>query len=59
MGIFSGKGIPFFGYTIPWKKVAVPSIAGNAYKIHTWSGTFLEFAIPMHLAGTGFHLAKG
>jgi cytochrome b561 len=41
MGYFSGKGIPFFGLTIPGKKEPIGDIAKYAYKTHVWAGTAL------------------
>ncbi len=59
MGYFSGKGIPFFGFIIPGKKEPVGSIAGAAYKAHTFVGPFFEYLIPFHMGAAGFHALKG
>jgi len=59
MGYFSGKGIPFFGYLIPGKKEPVGSIAGFAYKSHTFVGPIFEYIIPFHMSAVGFHALKG
>lgn len=38
MGMASGKGLPFFFFTIPgWSKPNF-DIAGYAYKVHSWTG---------------------
>ena len=38
MGYFSGKGLPFFGFSIPGSKTPNGDVAGLAYKTHKWAG---------------------
>lgn len=38
MGYFGGKGMPFFGYTIPGKAEPVGEIAKWSFKTHKWAG---------------------
>jgi len=59
MGYFGGKGLPFFGYTIPGKKEPVGWIAKQNYNVHTFLGPLFEYLIPMHIGATGFHYLKG
>lgn len=41
MGYYGGRGLPFFGYTIPGgEKDTV--LAGQAFKIHKQAGLFFE-----------------
>lgn len=59
MGYFGGKGLPFFGYTIPGKKEPIGAIAKQSYTIHTWVGYAFEYMIPLHIGAAGFHVLKG
>lgn len=65
MGYFGGKGLPFFGTTIPGivhtdeTKKGNQKIAGQAFKIHKQLGTYGKFLIPLHAAGAVQHAARG
>ena len=60
MGIFGGKGIPFFDFfTVPGVAKPVPVIAKNAFKTHSWAGKALTYVVPFHIGAAGFHVAKG
>lgn len=55
MGYFGGKGIPFFGYTIPGAAEPTPAVAKNAFWSHGWVGFGLEYLIPVHVGAVGYH----
>ena len=58
MGIFSGRGMPFFVTTIPGAE-ANKKISGTSYNIHKTLGHYGKYLIPLHVAGAGYHVAKG
>ena len=56
MGIFGGKGIPFFNFgTIPGVKKPVKVIAANSFKTHKFAGQVMEYVIPLHVGAVGYH----
>lgn len=55
MGYFGGKGLPFFGYTIPGIETPDASIAKPAFKAHTLAGKAFEILVPIHIGAVGFH----
>jgi len=59
MGYFGGKGLPFFGYTIPGAEKPNGQIAKNAFKVHKQAGVFFEYLVPLHVGGVGLHYLKG
>ena len=63
MGIFGGKGIPFFGLgTVPGmnpKESGLGWVAGRAFKLHKQAGQIFEYIVPLHIGAVGFHMAKG
>eukprot|EP00040_Diaphanoeca_grandis_P017464 m.91134 g.91134 ORF g.91134 m.91134 type:complete len:223 (-) comp26448_c0_seq1:169-837(-) len=59
MGYFGGKGLPFFGMTIPGATEKNGEIAKNAFKVHKFLGIYFEAFVAMHAAGAFFHLARG
>lgn len=62
MGYYGGKGIPFFGYTIPGKADKTKEdgkFAGQMFKWHKWAGGFLWYLIPLHVAGATQHAVRG
>jgi len=62
MGYFGGKGLPFFGTTIPGapKGSTRPDIAGPAFKAHKLVGQVFEYGlVPVHVGAVGFHAIKG
>ena len=61
MGYFGGKGLPFFGYTIPGAQGESKNgaLAGNAFKIHKQAGLFFEYLFLLHLSAVGYHTIRG
>lgn len=59
MGYYGGKGLPFFGYTIPGAETPNGEIAKNAYKYHKQFGLYFEYLFLAHIGAVGFHLVKG
>jgi len=61
MGYYGGKGLPFFGYTIPGatEENKNPEIAKNAFKFHKKAGQVFEFLTLGHVGAVGFHMLKG
>lgn len=59
MGYFGGKGLPFFGMTIPGKAQPVPDIAKTAFKTHKWAGQAFEYFLPIHIGAAFYHRFKG
>ena len=57
MGVFGGKGLPFFSYTIPGLEKPVPAVAKNAFKVHKQAGQILPYVVGGHLVGVGYHKA--
>ena len=59
MGYFGGKGIPFFGYTVPGKKEPVGSIAKASFQYHKLAGLAFEYFLPLHIGAAFYHRFKG
>eukprot|EP00282_Hemiselmis_andersenii_P008425 CAMPEP_0114141802 /NCGR_PEP_ID=MMETSP0043_2-20121206/18104_1 /TAXON_ID=464988 /ORGANISM="Hemiselmis andersenii, Strain CCMP644" /LENGTH=218 /DNA_ID=CAMNT_0001235971 /DNA_START=47 /DNA_END=703 /DNA_ORIENTATION=- len=59
MGYFGGKGLPFFGMTIPGASKPNGAIAKNTFKVHKQVGQYWKYVIPAHVAGSVTHFAKG
>ena len=59
MGYFGGKGLPFFGAHIAGAAEPNKDVAKNAFKFHKKMGQVLEYLIPLHIAGTVFHMFQG
>mmetsp|Transcript_26262 Transcript_26262/g.66318 ORF Transcript_26262/g.66318 Transcript_26262/m.66318 type:complete len:218 (-) Transcript_26262:118-771(-) len=59
MGYFGGKGLPFFGTTIPGASKPNGGIAKNSFKVHKQVGQYWKYIIPAHAAGALTHVAKG
>ena len=57
MGIFGGKGLPFFSYTIPGLSKPVPSVAKLAFKTHTSAGKIFPYVAATHVGAVGYHRA--
>lgn len=55
MGYYGGKGLPFFGYTIPGASEKNGKLAGQAFKVHKALGPFLEYFMPIHVGAVGYH----
>merc|ERR1712226_1627512 len=58
MGLFGGKGLPFFFTTVPSVSES-KTVAGNSYSVHKFTGTYLKYLVPLHIGAAGFHVAKG
>ena len=59
MGYFGGKGLPFFGYTIPGAAERDGKLAGRAFKLHKQLGYYYQLFVPVHVGAVGFHALKG
>lgn len=59
MGYYGGKGLPFFGYTIPGAAERDGKLAGRAFKLHKQLGYYYELFVPVHVGAVGFHALKG
>ena len=56
MGVFSGKGVPFFGLgTLPGVSKPVGPVAKYSFKTHTYVGKWLEYIVPLHIGAVGYH----
>ena len=58
-GYFGGKGLPFFGYTIPGAAERDGKLAGRAFKLHKQLGYYYQLFVPVHVGAVGFHALKG
>ena len=59
MGYYGGKGLPFFGVTIPGAAEKDGKLAGRAFKLHKQIGLYYEYFVPMHVGAVGLHALKG
>ena len=64
MGMYGGKGVPFFATTItPFSgeigKAKDGKLAGKAYKLHKQLGGIFEYMVPIHVGAVGVHALKG
>lgn len=59
MGYYGGKGLPFFGATIPGAVEKDGKLAGRAFKLHKQIGLYYEYFVPMHVGAVGLHALKG
>jgi len=59
MGYYGGKGLPFFGATIPGAAEKDGKLAGRAFKLHKQIGLYYEYFVPMHVGAVGLHALKG
>lgn len=59
MGYFGGKGLPFFGTTIPGATEKRGDIAKQAFGIHKQAGVLFEGLVALHFAGAVSHAARG
>jgi len=53
MGMYGGKGLPFFWTTIPGFEKKNGKLAGQNFKIHKTLGTYGKYLVPIH-AGAAF-----
>tara|TARA_B100000482_G_scaffold163994_1_gene127375 strand:+ start:367 stop:1146 length:780 start_codon:yes stop_codon:yes gene_type:complete len=59
MGYYGGKGLPFFGVTIPGASKRDGKLAGRAFKLHKQLGWYYEMFVPLHVGAVGVHALKG
>ena len=59
MGYYGGRGLPFFGYTIPGASKRDGKLAGRAFKLHKQLGWYYEMFVPLHVGAVGMHAIKG
>ena len=59
MGYYGGRGLPFFGYTIPGAAEKNTKLAGQAFGLHKQVGQAYELFVPLHVGAVGFHALKG
>lgn len=59
MGYYGGKGLPFFYTTLPGAATTDGATAKWAFGWHKSIGMYGKFLIPVHFAGTGYHVVKG
>ncbi|GMI14823.1 hypothetical protein TrLO_g291 [Triparma laevis f. longispina] len=59
MGMYGGKGLPFFGTTISAFKEKNGTVAKYAFKIHKNVGYYGKFLIPLHVGAAGVHGVQG
>ncbi|KAJ1448040.1 cytochrome b/b6/petB-domain-containing protein [Pelagophyceae sp. CCMP2097] len=61
MGYFGGKGLPFFGYTIPGASAENKNgkLAGQAFWLHKNAGQIFEYTTLLHVGAAGLHVVKG
>ncbi|KAL3932805.1 MAG: hypothetical protein SGPRY_000550 [Prymnesium sp.] len=63
MGYYGGKGVPFYGiYTFPGKANKTKEdgqFAGKMFGFHKNWGYFYPYFLAGHVAGFGYHVAKG
>jgi len=59
MGMYGGKGLPFFWTTIPGFEEKNGKLAGQSFKIHKFVGTYGKFLIPIHGGAAVGHYFTG
>lgn len=59
MGYFSGNGLPFFWTKFAGAEKPDKSIAGPAYQVHKFVGSWGKWLIPLHVGAAGLHVARG
>mmetsp|Transcript_7906 Transcript_7906/g.9857 ORF Transcript_7906/g.9857 Transcript_7906/m.9857 type:complete len:188 (+) Transcript_7906:113-676(+) len=59
MGMYGGKGLPFFWTTIPGFENKNGKLAGQNFKIHKLVGTYGKFLIPVHVGAAFGHYFTG
>ena len=58
MGYFGGKGLPFFVTKFDGGKEN-KFIADWSYKIHTFTGHYFKYIVPIHIGAASMHAVKG
>ena len=59
MGIFSGKGLPFFVTTLAEGGPKIDAVSGTSYKVHTFIGHNFKYIVPLHIGAAGYHAGMG
>jgi len=59
MGLFGGKGLPFFYTTIPSFVDKNGTIAKYSFKVHKQVGVYGKYLVPLHVGAAGAHAARG
>jgi cytochrome b561 len=65
MGYYGGKGLPFFGTTLPGvvktdeNKASTGAIAKRSFQIHKTLGTYGKFVVPLHAGAAFMHYFRG
>ncbi|GMI08330.1 hypothetical protein TrVE_jg1918 [Triparma verrucosa] len=60
MGMWGGKGLPFFGRDFKAFQKKNGTIAKYSFKIHKTIGTYGKYLVPLHVGAAGVHgLQKG
>lgn len=59
MGLYGGKGVPFFWTTIPGFEQKNGKLAGQNFKIHKFVGEYGKYLIPIHAGAAVGHAAAG
>eukprot|EP00559_Dactyliosolen_fragilissimus_P006970 CAMPEP_0184856878 /NCGR_PEP_ID=MMETSP0580-20130426/2045_1 /TAXON_ID=1118495 /ORGANISM="Dactyliosolen fragilissimus" /LENGTH=182 /DNA_ID=CAMNT_0027352139 /DNA_START=76 /DNA_END=624 /DNA_ORIENTATION=- len=59
MGMYGGKGLPFFWTSIPGFEQTNGKIAGQSFKIHKTLGTYGKYLIPLHSGAAVAHAGMG
>eukprot|EP00558_Chaetoceros_sp_UNC1202_P006932 CAMPEP_0197238360 /NCGR_PEP_ID=MMETSP1429-20130617/4847_1 /TAXON_ID=49237 /ORGANISM="Chaetoceros sp., Strain UNC1202" /LENGTH=184 /DNA_ID=CAMNT_0042697487 /DNA_START=56 /DNA_END=610 /DNA_ORIENTATION=+ len=59
MGMYGGKGLPFFWTTIPGFEQKNGKLAGQSFKIHKFVGEYGKYLVPIHAGAAFGHAATG
>jgi superoxide oxidase len=59
MGLYGGKGLPFFWTTLDGFEKVNGNIAKQAFFVHKNLGTYGKFAVPVHAGAAVLHTARG
>jgi cytochrome b561 len=59
MGYYSGKGLPFFGWTLSGAKVPDGAKAKKFYGQHKTLGQLFTYLLPLHVLASFWHVFKG
>jgi cytochrome b561 len=59
MGLFGGKGLPFFWTTIGGFEKTNGAVAKRSFQIHKTLGTYGKFVVPVHAGAGIFHAVRG
>jgi len=69
MGLYGGKGLPFFGTTLGGFSVPADddgtlkkrygSIAKRSFQVHKQVGTYGKYLVPVHVGAAFYHAGRG